>query len=286
MNDVLGLNTTIAGLLRASAALRGVTVISGDDKDAFVKFATAMAETGLVIFVAAKAGKVPADFNESPMLVDDRQPVVEIYENLALNRGREVITETADLAARLALTGILPRQIVKQLDTGDYWWLLDGDGSSEAHWAPFINVFSAQILACRLLHFADSDVLGARLFVTDYNFGPGFKTDTFEADLDCEINLVSRVTYDTAEVGAATATEFAESAKSPLAVGVDVAEITFSVPKSGTYHFVELAVHAPDGTAQSIGLWAIQETTADGFKLLLSGAPKVPGFQLWWKVEV
>lgn len=286
MNDIRGLNSTVAGLIRATSALRGVSVICSDDKDGYLKFAEAMCNTGLVISVAASGGKTPGEFLESPIVVDDREISVVVYENTFLNREREAVASPANLAARLALTNIQPRQVVQQMDTGIYWWLLDGDGSRETHWAPFLTIFDVQILVCRLLHFADSDVLGARMLLRDYKFGPGFKADQCQADLDCEINLVSRVTYDTAGVDATGATEFSESAKTPLTVGADIVEITFQSEKSGAYHFTELVVHAPDGTAQSIGLWAIQETTATGFKILLSGAPKVAGFQIWWKVEV
>lgn len=286
MSDVLNLFDTIQTILSGKTALRGVPIVLANDKDAFVRFKTAMSETGLVIVIAFKGGKTAPEFSESPMLVGDESPVVELYENLALNRDRDVVASPANAAARLALTGILPRQVVRQLDTNELWWLYAGDGSSTAHWALLHTIYSAAVVCRRALHFADNQLDNGKMFVASWDFGPGFKTEEFSADLDAEIVLTTRVTEETGDVGAGGATEFSEEGRTDIPAGTDLLTVAFKVEKASEFHFNELVVKAPDGAAQSIGLWSIQSVSTAGFNILLSGAPQVAGFQLWWKVTV
>jgi hypothetical protein len=198
------IHEALADQLRAKTSLRGVVILSMDDREYWKTLGQALAQSNGVPDGdgSARRGGGAAIAIGNPSGIVDGPDVpggrfrgtirAHLFENQQLNRDRPVAATVADLAARLALTGVAAGALVHQTDTAADWWLMVAAGeASAANWAPLLVVTAILDLVIRSLqHFS---VAPQKQVLVIQGFDPGGAEDLHDyvARFQCPIGLDS-----------------------------------------------------------------------------------------------
>lgn len=165
MSAIVTLHEACADRLRGKTSLRGVVILSMDDREYWKNLGQALARSNGVPDGdgSARRGGGCAVAIGNPSGIVDGPDVpggrfrgtirAHLFENQQLNRERPSGGTVANEAARLALVGIAAGAVVHQTDTNADWWLMIAGGEATlANWAPLLVVTAILDLVIRSLH--------------------------------------------------------------------------------------------------------------------------------------
>jgi hypothetical protein len=199
--QLTSLNAWVIAQLEAKSVFNGLTVLADDRGGLLDEMEKALGALGTVAVVGNAEGNNP---NKKALSLSSQTRIgVVLGESDIINQSRVTYGSTvATDAARKALTGITPGQLVSQtgasqdflIDEAWSYWLSGTTASNADHWSPLWSIYELVELVKRVLH-GQSPAAGATMVYESHEFGVPFLAKDVKPDKTAVVYFETKIDY-------------------------------------------------------------------------------------------